>query len=601
MATNHDVLVLDGDKIAALDVVRSYGRRGLSVAVAAVDDSALAFHSRFARTREIYPDPRARQDEFLEWVRFRLERSPVKLVVPVTDLTTLPLAAHGADLRRYAAIAAAPYDALQIASDKHRTIELARTLDIPTPATTVVSSLEDLARLRPRFPVVCKPLRSTVWDDAGFHATSVWYAFDQRQFVATAASVVGVCPLLVQEFVPGFGTGIEVLADAGAVLEMFQHRRLHEVPLTGGGSTYRISEALDPVLALHTAALMRALRWTGVAMVEFRIDERSRTPILMEINGRFWGSLPLSSRAGASFANGLYDLLVPGQGPVQRPQRAHRAGVRCRKLAEDIDWFKERFTLAADDPRVRAGLIAPLARRALWRDLLRVAAPWQHFDVQVWWDPVPGAVDASRVLRSQAGMVKRRLAAVGRRIRTRWSRATSRRPLLAAGAQARRVLFVCHGNIMRSAFAAAYFEWRARMDGSAVQADSAGVHAWHGRPADPRAATAGRAFGLDLSAHRSKPIDAAQVDAADLILVMDRDNLHGVLERFPGAASKTFLLGVLDQGPTDEIADPFSHGPEQMQQACGRIVQAIEVLAAVSRHGRMSARRETLFGPAHGG
>src|SRR2546429_560935 len=54
MAAKHDVLVLDGDKIAALDIVRTLGRRGLSVAVGAPRADAIAFRSRFARHREVY-------------------------------------------------------------------------------------------------------------------------------------------------------------------------------------------------------------------------------------------------------------------------------------------------------------------------------------------------------------------------------------------------------------------------------------------------------------------------------------------------------------------------------------------------------------------
>src|SRR4029453_10687251 len=92
------------------------------------------------------------------------------------------------------------------------------------------------------------------------------------------------------------------------LLQVFQHRRLHELPLSGGGSTYRVSQAVDQRLRDYASALMAALDWTGVAMVEFRVDRQTGDAVLMEINGRFWGSLPLSSRAGLAFAKDLSDL-----------------------------------------------------------------------------------------------------------------------------------------------------------------------------------------------------------------------------------------------------------------------------------------------------
>ena len=47
--------------------------------------------------------------------------------------------------------------------------------------------------------------------------------------------------------------------------------------------------------------LLEALRWHGPAQVEFKIDSRNGTARLMEVNGRFWGTLDLSIQAGMNF------------------------------------------------------------------------------------------------------------------------------------------------------------------------------------------------------------------------------------------------------------------------------------------------------------
>ena len=121
-------------------------------------------------------------------------------------------------------------------------------------------------------------------------------------------------PLLLQEYFTGDGVGIEVLADQGEVVYAFQHRRLHELPLTGGGQLLA-GEALPSIPSFYALRPEsdegHALAW--VAMVEFKYNEQSAESRLMEINGRFWGSLPLAVSAGADFPYFLYELLVLGK------------------------------------------------------------------------------------------------------------------------------------------------------------------------------------------------------------------------------------------------------------------------------------------------
>jgi protein-tyrosine-phosphatase/predicted ATP-grasp superfamily ATP-dependent carboligase len=590
MAARHHVLVLDGDKVAALDIVRAFGRRGLSVAVAASRPDAIAFRSRFAQRCEIYPDPRQAPGDFVAWLQRSLVRDPVTLVVPVTDLTTLPIAANSADLAGHAMLATERFETLQVVCDKFRTIELARRVGVPVPRTAVVTSPAEVAALQTAFPVVCKPARSAVWSAAGFEATSVWYARDDRQFRLDAAKAVAICPVLVQEFTSGHGVGIELLAQGGELLQVFQHRRLHELPLSGGGSTYRISEAVDPRLRDYAARLMAGLDWTGVAMVEFRIDRRTGEPVLMEINGRFWGSLPLSSRAGFSFANDLYDLLV-----LQRRHapRAPAVGVRCRKLADDIEWFKERLQVRASDPLVAAGIVPRVRRPVVLLELLRAAWPGEHTDVQVWWDPAPGLVDLRRIAATQLAMARRygaRAAARG------WSlgyRARHRHTLLRHVTQAQRVLFVCYGNIMRSAFAEAYLTRQAARANVAIEARSVGFHRRPGRPADPRMVEAAGRRGVDLTAHSARTIEEDSIAWADVILAMDRSHLRALRNRYPAAAARVFLLSVLEPGNADaDIPDPYSEDDAATDRVCERIGLAVDrLMASVASNGSVTGRK----------
>jgi len=107
-----------------------------------------------------------------------------------------------------------------------------------------------------------------------------------------------------------------------------------------------------------------------------------------------------------------------------------------------------------------------------------------------------------------------------------------------------RVIFVCKGNICRSAFAGRQFR------AFGIEVASAGLEADSGKPADPRAAKVARRFGADLSGHRS--IHVAELELADGDLFVVFEPKHGErLRRFcagrPGV--QVTLLGLWSPFP----------------------------------------------------
>src|SRR6266550_2660815 len=459
MAPRGRVLVLDGARVHALDIVRSLGRRGLSVYVGANVHDAISFSSRFASAARVYPDPAAEPDAFIAWLLAEIRGTGYDLVIPVTDVTAIPISRNLSELSALCPLATEAVDKIQLVSDKSRTLEIARRLDVPCPTTVVVRHADEIAHgvAHLRFPVVCKPLASGTWGRSGYVALPVSYALDEHELRREVTQRLATSPVLLQEYRRGVGVGIEVLAHNGTIVQAFQHERLHELPLSGGASTYRVSVPLDPVLLDYSARLIEDLRWTGVAMVEFKVDRATSDAALMEINGRFWGSLALSTRAGMAFASDLYDLLTTGH---TGPSRSYRTGVRCRKLRDDIEWLKDSLTLDAQHPLVVAGLMRRRSRAELIAAALRMFWPWQQYDVQVLWDPRPGIIDLRDILIAHAKGAARKIAQVVRKARAWWYRLRNSGKLARRASSARSVLFVCYGNIMRSPFASEYLASR---------------------------------------------------------------------------------------------------------------------------------------------
>jgi predicted ATP-grasp superfamily ATP-dependent carboligase len=106
------------------------------------------------------------------------------------------------------------------------------------------------------------------------------------------------------------------------------HKRLHEYPISGGASTLRESIFNDE---LKDAALkiLKNLQWHGVAMVEFKLDKKDNKPKLIEINGRFWGSLALSIAAGIDFPYLLHQMVM---GKSFTTSFNYETGIKCRWL-----------------------------------------------------------------------------------------------------------------------------------------------------------------------------------------------------------------------------------------------------------------------------
>jgi predicted ATP-grasp superfamily ATP-dependent carboligase len=278
--------------------------------------------------------------------------------------------------------------------DKCQTIEAARACGILTPAACDLPDMFAVERLRNRlrFPVIAKPLSK---EDESKHAFKMRYfaTFQDLRDAFLLDPQFGVNHLL-QEFCPGDGVGIEVLFHDNQPLTMFQHRRLKELPVSGGGSVTSIAEPLDPELAEQAVALLRKLDWEGVAMVEFKCDRTERRSVLMEVNGRYWGSLPLAIGAGIDFP--FYEWqLAHGQQPVI--PATYSTGLRFRWLGGDIRRLGSLFSEASAE-----GFPLPSKLTESIRFVKDFAGPTCPANWS-WSDPMPALVDWRGAIRYAVG------------------------------------------------------------------------------------------------------------------------------------------------------------------------------------------------------
>jgi glycosyltransferase involved in cell wall biosynthesis/protein-tyrosine-phosphatase len=190
----------------------------------------------------------------------------------------------------------------------------------------------------------------------------------------------------------------------------------------------------------------------------------------------------------------------------------------------------------------------------------------------------PGVLGlSSSLVRGLFAYASRRCTeAVEQEIERRKVRKLRRNPtrLTAALRSARRLLIVCHGNIIRSPFAARLVA-QALHDHGRVSVLSAGLGAVAGCPPHPTAALIATARSVDLSGHAASPLAAETVAASDVIFVMDVPQLLAMHDRFPEARDRTFLLTSLAAGTPLEIADPVDGDESRFQRCFDHISTAV--------------------------
>ena len=100
-----------------------------------------------------------------------------------------------------------------------------------------------------------------------------------------------------------------------------------------------------PALEAHADRLLEGVRFHGVAMVEFRYDERTGQCWLLEVNPRFWGSLALAIQSGVDFPYLLYRMATEGD---VEPVTTYRTGRVVRWLLGDVGAFVGRLGRGGD-------------------------------------------------------------------------------------------------------------------------------------------------------------------------------------------------------------------------------------------------------------
>ena len=550
------ILVTDAHELAGLGAVRSLGKAGHRVIAGYPSrlPPPASTYSRYCDTRRAYPDPWVSQPAFCQWL---IANAPdVDLVLPISEAALVAAVSCRSQLPAQALVAPATA-ALEYTLSKCRATAKALALGIACPRTAF--SLEGVPEVKSPWIVRTD---NRLADDGSYRKGRTWYVEDSSELMELLRELTEEGEQwLVQEHIVGKGGGAFLLMRRGQTVLEFAHERLHEVPFYGGVSSLRRSVRDDATVATATQ-LFAAIGYEGAGMFEFRRSHLDQVAYFIEINGRLWGSLALALHAGADFPAKLVESHA---GAVAPPAPGgYTTGIYCRNVYPgETDYLRSVLTVSGP---VR-GVQPPRKAQALLEFLTLFFTPRMHYDYFWLSDPLPWVRES---IRACIHVVKSRWSTwIGKRRQQRLLREFADKRAQDVP-DLRRVLFVCYGNICRSAFAGAYWN----QSGSLPSARSVGFHVQANRRTPPRISRLAKEFGVDLAGHRSSVVDFEAVEQATAIFVMDGQNTEDLLQAFPQARPKTWLLGPF--GGVHAIDDPYLLPEAEARASLQQVKQSVD-------------------------
>jgi len=398
-----NVLVTDGENRSALAVTRSLGRKGCRVVVTGTKLRNLSSCSRFCSKGFAVPDPLRDGAAYLKAMGEIVRREGIHIIFPMTEQSICLLNRYRDTMPEDSILACPVEEKMRAISDKSNLFRMAEMMDVPIPGTVHVSGPDDLpSRIDriDRYPVVIKPARSRILQGDGFISGEVLYASSRRELEHLYSVRPSLrFPSMIQEKIVGPGTGLFTLYNNNRHLALFSHRRLREKPPSGGVSVVSESVPLDEEMVEASGRLLSSVGWTGVAMVEFKRDRRDGIAKLMEINGRFWGSLQLAIACGVDFPGLLFDFLR-GE-PLPPLMGGYRLGHKLKWFFGTLDHLVIRLKNRDEELNLPPGYPSRLRSIA---DFLKIEEDNTSFDVYEEGDSGPFLFEAKSYLRHAVGL-----------------------------------------------------------------------------------------------------------------------------------------------------------------------------------------------------
>jgi D-aspartate ligase len=364
-----------------LGIARSLGEHGIPVIGLTAQRGHYGNYTRYAKTM-LSTNSRSEPEALLAFLLAlgKAQAGRKCILFPTRDDDVVFLNRFRTDLELYYSLVIPTQEAVDLCLDKWHTYVSALRAGVATPKCWLIEGEEDLtqAAQEASYPCVLKPLAAHHW-----RQRDNWKLVGERKAIEISSpenlrfEYAAIAPagkrVLLQEMVPGEDDCLTVTAcyvDRGSKCAgTFHAQKLAQEP-AGFGTGCIVQTVIRPELNEPTERLLREMRFSGVAEVEYKWDRAANLYKLIEVNPRPWDQHRLGSASGVDLIHLAY---------------CDHAGVAMPSLHAGAATWK----WIADDTFAMAVLRSLWRRDGRYRELLQLARGKRVYGIWSIKDPLP--------------------------------------------------------------------------------------------------------------------------------------------------------------------------------------------------------------------
>lgn len=514
---NSKILLIGASTQSAIYVAKQYKKYGLHVSIVDWHNIPI-YKSKYIDEYYEIGSPIYDLDNFALNLINLIKKEKYDCVLPIHDPAIQVCQKYYSSISALTLIIGLNREEIQsYATDKWKLLQLSKVIGFNTPKSFLITKEEDLNSVLSNltFPCVIKPRSSSVIINNKVLELSVRYAKNVVELTDIIREYINVVNLIVQEYLDGYGIGYNIISKDGLILNQYIHSRINE---KNGVSTYRETLSINSFNLINIVTkYISQINWNGVAMIEFRIS--NNTPYLMEMNGRFLGSIELGIRSGLNYPVLLYETQVLNKEIIR--DISYKL-IKVRNLHEEVLFYFSRLFNGNASTFIKWLYELILNRKnsfiedSIFDDT--------RFILQIY------LRDLNRI--------------INKRLRKLWF--IERKLFSLPKNNDKIIAFVCAGNICRSPFAEKY----ATLKFKNYKFFSFGTVLLENRLPPTNAVVAAERHHVNLQNSLSKTFTNDIKDQIDIFVVMDKSNYKELLDR---GIDKKNIYFLFDK----DVPDPY--------------------------------------------
>ena len=543
------ILIVGSNNRASLVIARSLGDANFELHNVYFKKKSITNYSRYIsksfQVNQLNNDLNKAKEKLIELIKL----NKYNYILPVNDTANELLYSCFDVINSVSTILGPSKEVFEKSKDKSYMLKLCRSLDIPTPETEEITVGSFSTEIPFNYPIYLKPAYSSNISNGFLHNYNVRKVRDSKSLNSFLKDNNQYTSILAQKEVKGHGVGVNIISKKGEILAYTVHERIHE-PFGGGGSSYRKSIELDPILLEFSFKICKALGYSGVLMIEFKKSYGHY--YFMEVNSRFWGSLELSINSNVNFPLELIHLFEKGS----ISEFNYKANRYSRHLLKDIGWISKKLIRTKN----------PIHFVTWLNSFKPIFKGMESFDVEKLYDFKPAIFQVAHILRDFSSKLNNRIGVGLINFKAKQRKFTIEKES--------KILFVCKGNINRSAFAEYYLK-----DKGYKFVKSAGTIERKGRKCSSEIENIAKSnFSIDMSGHRSTYLLARDFLDSDIVFCFDHKNYHKIGKRFKKQMNKVYFLGA-NHIKNGQIEDPHNGQIEDYINISNQVAMILDSLS----------------------